>query len=111
MGARSLSINPKRLEQEYSNRNEVQLGATNRGVINHAHTMSGSQHVTSPQVPSEQSQGIQGQNVQSQQLKHTRFPSFNPSRPDGADFHTASVPVPKPPQARSVAVAAAPTPA
>ncbi|KAG9832670.1 hypothetical protein KCU94_g8837, partial [Aureobasidium melanogenum] len=65
---------------------EVQLGATNRGVINHTHTMSGSQHFTSPQVPSEQSQGIQGQNDRSQQLKHTRFPSFNPSRPAGANF-------------------------
>ncbi|KAG9623085.1 hypothetical protein KCU64_g20471, partial [Aureobasidium melanogenum] len=65
---------------------EVQLGATNRGVINHTHTMSGSQHVTSPQAPSEQSQSIQGQNDQSQQLKHTRFPSFNPGRPAGANF-------------------------
>ncbi|KAK6001145.1 hypothetical protein QM012_003228 [Aureobasidium pullulans] len=63
---------------------EVQLGATNRGVINHAHTMSGPKHTISP--PATSGQVIQDQNDQAQQLKHTRFPSFNPGRPAGANF-------------------------
>ncbi|KAG9946785.1 hypothetical protein KCU85_g6262, partial [Aureobasidium melanogenum] len=65
---------------------EAQLGTTNRGAINQAHAMTGAQHITSPQVASGQSQSIQEQHHQSQQSKHTRFPSFNPGRPAGANF-------------------------
>jgi hypothetical protein len=60
---------------------EVLLGVTNRGAINHIHSMSGAQQTTSPQTQSGQTQG-----TQAQQSKHTRFPSFNPARPAGSNF-------------------------
>ena len=55
--------------------NEAQLGVTNRGAINNI-SMSTVQRTMSPQAPVEQAQ----------QSGHTRFPSFNPTRPVGANF-------------------------
>jgi hypothetical protein len=65
---------------------EVQLGVTNRGAINHIHSMSGPQQTASPQAQSDQTQGTQAQHDQVQQTKHNRFPSFNPARPAGSNF-------------------------
>jgi hypothetical protein len=65
---------------------EVQLGVTNRGAINHVHSTSGAQQITSPQAQSGQTQGTQAQDGQAQQSKHNRFPSFNPARPAGSNF-------------------------
>ena len=58
--------------------NEAQLGVTNRGAINNI-SLNG--RTMSPQVTAEQAQ----------QSGHTRFPSFNPDRPTGANVrHYAS---------------------
>ncbi|KAI4715935.1 hypothetical protein E4T48_07887 [Aureobasidium sp. EXF-10727] len=64
---------------------EAQLGVTNRGVIDHSHTLS--PRSTPSQAPSGQIQDVEAaQKHQPQPSKHTRFPSFNPGRSAVANF-------------------------
>ncbi|KAI5239007.1 hypothetical protein E4T43_07056 [Aureobasidium subglaciale] len=84
--------------------NENLLGVTNRGVIDHGRSMTGSQqHETHPDaqtgrptispadvqhdvVQPEHSRRTQAQGNQRQQPMHDRFPSFNPARPAVDNF-------------------------
>ncbi|KAI5203040.1 hypothetical protein E4T38_05337 [Aureobasidium subglaciale] len=72
--------------------NENLLGVTNRGVIDHGCSMTGSQQrethpdVQPDLVQPEQSRRTQAQGNQRQQPMHDRFPSFNPARPAVDNF-------------------------
>ncbi|THW16932.1 hypothetical protein D6D24_04185 [Aureobasidium pullulans] len=75
----------KRPSTPPSAENETQLGATNRGVLDHSRGMNGSKATATQQTHSGQAQGTkaqgaQNQGAQPQQAQHSRVHSFNPSR-------------------------------